>query len=163
MRYKSSSYLDTTTSQQKGRRIPLQLQTAVDAELRRLLEAGHIKRVDSIRDDVFIQPTVITVKKDRSVKIALDARALNAAIRKDKYPMPNLDHLIDQIAEIYTPTMGKYGLLHSIYSMPTVKYRYTRTQQNTAIFRSLGEKCPEHIASKQVTMALQQCQLNFKE
>ena len=98
---------DTTTSQQKGRRIPLQLQTAVDAELRRLLEAGHIKRVDSIRDDVFIQPTVITVKKDRSVKIALDARALNAAIRKDKYPMPNLDHLIDQIAEILHTDNGE--------------------------------------------------------
>ena len=48
---------------------------------------------------MFIQPTVITVKKDRSVKIALDARALNQAIDKDKYQMPNLDNLLDMVAE----------------------------------------------------------------
>ena len=42
---------------------------------------------------------MITVKKDKSVKIALDARALNESIAKDKYQMPNLDNLIDLIAE----------------------------------------------------------------
>ena len=61
-------------TQQKGRRIPLQLQSAVDCEIKRLLKDGHIAEVKQIKDDVFIQPTVITVKKDRSVKIALDAR-----------------------------------------------------------------------------------------
>ena len=62
--------------QQKGRRIPIQLQNAVDAEIKKLLKDGHIEKINEIKDDVFIQPTVITVKKDRSVKIALDARAL---------------------------------------------------------------------------------------
>ena len=65
------------------------------------------QNVKQIKDDVFIQPTVITVKKDRSVKIALDARALNAAIKKDKYPMPNLDNLIDQVAEILNSGTGE--------------------------------------------------------
>ena len=59
--------------QQKGRRIPIQLQNAVDAEMKKLLKDGHIEEINEIKDDVFIQPTVITVKKDRSVKIALDA------------------------------------------------------------------------------------------
>ena len=40
-----------------------------------------------------------TVKKDKSVKIALDARALNESIAKDKYQMPNFDNLVDLIAE----------------------------------------------------------------
>ena len=48
---------------------------------------------------MFIQPTVITAKKDESVKIALDARALNQSIAKDKYQMPNLENLFDMIAE----------------------------------------------------------------
>ena len=39
------------------------------------------------------------MKKDRSVKIALVARALNQAIDKDKYQMPNLDNLLDMVAE----------------------------------------------------------------
>ena len=58
-----------------------------------------MERVDTIKDDVFIQPVVITVKKDRSGKIALDARALNDSIAKDKYQMPNLENLLDMVAE----------------------------------------------------------------
>ena len=90
---------DAKISQQKGRRIPIQLQNAVDAEIKRLLEDGHIEKINEIKDDDFIQPTVITVKKDHSVKIALDARALNQAIDKDKYQMPNLDNLLGMVAE----------------------------------------------------------------
>ena len=67
-------------TQQKGRRVPLQLQKAVDEEINNLIKAGHIERVDKISDEMFIQPVVITVKKDRSVKIAMDARSLNNAI-----------------------------------------------------------------------------------
>ena len=63
------------------------------------MKEGHIEKIDEIKDNVFIQPTVITVKKDRSVKIALDARALNQAIDKDKYQMPNLENLLDMVAE----------------------------------------------------------------
>ena len=83
---------DAKFSQQKGRRIPIQLQNAVDAEIKQLLKDGHLEKINEIEDDVFIQPTVITVKKDRSVKIALDARALHQAIDKDKDQMPNLDN-----------------------------------------------------------------------
>ena len=90
---------EARVSQQKGRRIPIQLQKAVDDEIKRLLKEGHIEKIDEIKDNVFIQPTVITVKKDRSVKKALDARALNKAIDKDKYQMPNLENLLDMVAE----------------------------------------------------------------
>ena len=61
------------------------------------MKEWHTEKVDKFQDDVFIQPTVITVKKDKSVKIALDARALNESIAKYKYQMPNLDNLIDMI------------------------------------------------------------------
>ena len=86
-------------TQQKGRRLPIQLQNQVDNEIGKLLKEGHFEKVDEIQDDVFIQPTVITVKKDKSVKIASDATALNQSIAKDKYQMPNLDSLNDMIAE----------------------------------------------------------------
>ena len=91
---------DAKITQQKGRRLPLQLQAAVEKEIDKLLEEGHIKRVDKISDEVFIQPVVVTVKKDKTAKIALDARSLNNAILKEKYQMPNLDNLMEQIAEI---------------------------------------------------------------
>ena len=90
---------NASISQQKGRRITIQMQKAVDSEIKRLLKEGHIERVDEIKDDVIDQPTVITVKKDQSVKIALDDRALNKAIDKNKYQMPDLGNLIEMIAE----------------------------------------------------------------
>ena len=64
--------------------MPLQLQKAVDEEIKNLLAAGHIERIVKMTDEMFIQPVVITVKKDRIVKIALDARSLNNVILKDK-------------------------------------------------------------------------------
>ena len=63
------------------------------------MKESHIEKVDKIENDLLIQPTVITMKKDKSVKIALDARALNQSIAKEKYQIPNLDNLIDLIAE----------------------------------------------------------------
>ena len=90
---------DAKISQQKGQRVPIQLQKQVVKEIEKLLKEGHIERVEKIQDDAFIQPTVIKVKKDKSVKIALGARALNESIAKDIYQMPNLENLIDMIAE----------------------------------------------------------------
>ena len=111
---------DTRITEQKGRRIPMQLQDLVDNEINNLLEQGHIERVDTMyEDDVFIQPVVITVKKDRSVKTALDARALNDSIAKDKYQMPNLENLMDMVAETID---GKEGQV--FYSSIDMKYAY---------------------------------------
>ena len=87
------------SSQQKGQRVPIQLQEQVDKEIEKLLTEGLTERVKKIQGDVFLQPTGITVKKDESVKIALDARALNESIARDKYQMPNVENLIDMIAE----------------------------------------------------------------
>ena len=56
--------------QQKGSRIPIQLQNQVDDEIEKLLKEVHIEKVEKIQDDVFFQPTVITVKKYKSMKIA---------------------------------------------------------------------------------------------
>ena len=70
------------------------------AEIKSLLAYGQIKRVDKITDDKIIQPVVITVNKVRSVKISLDARSLNKAILKNKYQMPNLESLMEKVAEI---------------------------------------------------------------
>ena len=56
-----------------GRRIPLHLQESVQKEIERLLHEKHIEKVRTANDIMFIQLTVIIVK-DKSVKIALDAR-----------------------------------------------------------------------------------------
>ena len=56
-------YEGTVPKQQKGRRVPVQLQQAVQQEINRLLQERHIVKVDESKEDVFLQHTVITVKK----------------------------------------------------------------------------------------------------
>ena len=55
----------------------------------------------------------------KSVKIALDARAINESIAKDKYQMPNLDNLIDMIDEKLDKKEGE-----AWYSFVDMTYAY---------------------------------------
>ena len=85
--------------QQKGSQSPIRLQNAVDSDIKRVFKCGHIEEVNEMKDDEFIQSIVITVKKGQWVKIALDLRALNQAIDKDEYQRPNLEKLLEMVAE----------------------------------------------------------------
>ena len=68
--------------------------------MKKLTAEGHIEKLDNCTDDVFIAPIVITAKKDGSVKLALDAKPVNAQIKKNKYQMPNINELMDSAGQI---------------------------------------------------------------
>ena len=84
--------------QLKGRRVPLHLLDSVKSELYRLKSEGHIKNLENCDEDRFISPLVITCKKDKSIKLALDSKFINKPIYKNKYQMPNIQELGDNVA-----------------------------------------------------------------
>ena len=84
---------------QKGRKVPIHLQPKVKIELKKLLNERHIDKLTNCSDLFFISPIVITVKKDQSIKIALDSKILNKTIHKNKYQMPNIDSSIQTISQ----------------------------------------------------------------
>ena len=86
--------------QEKGRRIPIHIQDKVEKEIEKLLTDGHITKLDKCTSDCFIAPIVITVKKDDSIKLAMDAKPINRQLFKNKYQMPNVDELIDGVSQI---------------------------------------------------------------
>ena len=88
--------------QEKGRRIPNHIQDKVQPELTKLLSEGYIKKLDKGTSDCFIAPIVITVKKDDSIKLALDAKPINRQLFKNKNQMPNVDELLDGVSQIVT-------------------------------------------------------------
>ena len=57
------------------------------------------KKLSSCPDKCFISPIVDTVKKDQTIKLALDSKIQNRAIHKNKYQMPNIDTLIESISQ----------------------------------------------------------------
>ena len=59
----------------------------------------HIEKLTNCSDQFFISPIVITVKKDQSIKIALDSKILNKVIHKNKYQIANIDSLIQTISQ----------------------------------------------------------------
>ena len=85
--------------QQKGRPIPIDLQDQVALELKRLIKHGYLERATEITQDCFVSLAVITVKKDKTVKIALDSRKLNEVTIKRKAQMPNMEELISRISK----------------------------------------------------------------
>ena len=84
--------------QLKGRRVPLHLLDSVKSELYRFKSEGHIKKLENCDEDRFISPIVITCKKDKSIKLALDSKFINKLIYKNKYQMPNIHELVDNVA-----------------------------------------------------------------
>ena len=42
-----------------------------------MIEKGYLERATGISGDCFVSPAVITVKKDKTIKIALDSRKVN--------------------------------------------------------------------------------------
>ena len=82
---------------QKARPIPLNLQD-VGRELEKLIKARHLEEINNVDEDCFVSPVVITVKNDKSVKIALDSRKLNDSCIKQRPHMPNMEELLNQIS-----------------------------------------------------------------
>lgn len=54
---------------------------------------------------------VIVLKKNRQVRVCIDFRQLNKATKKDQYPIPFIDEILDQVAghEVYSFCDGYKG------------------------------------------------------
>ena len=83
---------------QKARPVPLHLQEDVERELKKLIRTGHLETINDVDEDCFVSPVLITVKSDKSVKIALDSRNLNDSCIKMRPHIPNMEVLLNQIS-----------------------------------------------------------------
>ena len=63
------------------------------------MEQGHIQKMEKCSDKYFISPIVITVKKNGSVKLALESGELNKQVHQNKYQMPNFEELMDIVGQ----------------------------------------------------------------
>ena len=64
--------------------MPISLQDKVDKEIHRLTTEDHIIKQQESSDRYFISPIVIAVKKNGSMKLAMESREINKQVQKNK-------------------------------------------------------------------------------
>ena len=65
---------------------------------------------------------MITAKKDQTAKLALDSKEVNNFFHKNKYQMPNIDLLLDNIAQVIKSNNNEQTLFSTI----DLRYAYSQ-------------------------------------
>ena len=82
---------------QQARPVPPHLQEDVGRELEKLIRSGHLEKNIDVEEDCIVSSLGITVKSDKSVKIALASRKLNDSCKIMKPHLPTIEELLNQI------------------------------------------------------------------
>jgi hypothetical protein len=77
-------------------------------QLNELLDKGYIHSSSSLCGC----PALFVKKKDQSLRLCVDYRPLNAITVKNKYPLPRIDILFDQLAsvKVFFQCRSSFGL-----------------------------------------------------
>lgn len=54
-------------------------------------------RIVQPRNSPFVSPIVLVKKKDQTLRFCVDFKALNKLTMKDKYPIPIIDELLEEL------------------------------------------------------------------
>lgn len=84
----------------------------VKQDIDKLLAAGFIVPV---KEATWLSPIVVVPKKNGQLRICIDYRKLNAATKKDPYPLPFTEEVLDAVAgyALYTFLDGRSGYYQS--------------------------------------------------
>ncbi|KAK3101745.1 hypothetical protein FSP39_006077 [Pinctada imbricata] len=78
-----------------ARRIPFPIMPKVKSELNRLEQDGIIVKVTRPTD--WCAPIVPVIKKNGDIRICVDLKHLNQAVKREKYMLPNLDDIAPKL------------------------------------------------------------------
>jgi hypothetical protein len=74
-------------------RHPKKFKDEIEKAIKELLEMGHIRPSSS----PFTSSVVLVKKKDGTMRMCIDYRALNKKTIKNRYPIPRIDELLDEL------------------------------------------------------------------
>ena len=96
--FQLSLHIDKTIQPVKAKQInhPLHLQQQIKEEVKRLLDAGIIEKVVNEPSE-WLSETVVVAKKDSAkVRLCVDMKAANRAIKRVNYQMPTIENIIQK-------------------------------------------------------------------
>jgi hypothetical protein len=65
----------------------------IEKAIKELLEMGHIK----LRSSPFASSIVLVLKKDGTMRMCIDYRALKKKTIENRYPIPRIDEFMDEL------------------------------------------------------------------
>ncbi len=94
------------------RKIPLAVKDQLKAELNRLVDANVIAPVDT--PTPWISALVVTVKKNGDIRLCIDPKPLNRALKRNHYPTPTIDDILPDLAHArcFSVLDAKNGFWH---------------------------------------------------
>ncbi len=85
-----------------SRRVPFPLLPKVEEELQRMLKSGIIEEVTEATD--WCAPMVPVIKKNGKVRICVDLKKLNEAVKRERFILPTLEDILPQLlVHAYSP------------------------------------------------------------
>lgn len=98
---------DSPPIRQPVRRVPFALREKVAGLVNEMLSGGVIRESDS----PWASPVVLVKKKSGDLRFCVDYRRINAVTRKDVFPLPRIDDLLDQLSgkKVFSTLDAKSG------------------------------------------------------
>ena len=94
------------------RKVPVAVKTKLKEELDRLDEMNIITRVTEPTD--WVSALVITMKPNGKIRLCIDPKPLNKALKRNHYPMPTIDDVLPDLSEakVFSVVDAKNGFWH---------------------------------------------------
>ena len=139
------------------RRVPVTLQPKIRAELTRMEELEVIEKVEEPTD--WVNSVVTIVKPNGSLRICIDPRDLNKAIKCEPYPMSTIEEIVTRMlnAKVFSVLDASSGFWQVILDSSSAKL----CTFNTAFGRYMFKRLPFGLLSSQDIFQQRSCQTCF--
>ena len=127
------------------RRVPVTLRPKVQQELDRMEELEVIEKVEEPTD--WVNSMVTIVKPNGKLRICIDPRDLNKAVKRDYYPMSTIDEIVTRMpnAKVFSVLDASSGFWQIKLDMPSAKL----CTFNTPFGRYMFKRLPFGLSSSQ--------------
>ncbi|MCO5607503.1 hypothetical protein L7F22_061699 [Adiantum nelumboides] len=120
----------------------------VQEELEKLIQCGFIYPIEHSK---WVSPIVIVPKKNGKLRVCVDLKKVNAATRRDHYPLPYSEHVLEQVAgkEAYSFLDGYSGYNQITIALEDQAKTIFITEFGVFAFRVMAwpNQCPCYIST----------------
>lgn len=150
---------------QPYRRIPIPIEEKIDQKIKELLDSDIIEEVN--KPSRWVSPVVPILKDNGELRLCVDMRRANTAIKRENHPLPSMDNLLPKIKKTkYFTKLDIKNAFHQLELHPNSRHLTTFiTAKGLFRYKRLmfGITCAPELFQKILERVLIQCEgaINF--